>query len=238
MLLARPLARLLPRVREPAGPAEALPWRRLLPAAAAPAVLTPLLAWPLPGDFLSLLLADYLLLHFALYGLLTAAAARLAAGAGSRTRASSPPADRPALVIAAVGATAFAVAAIALPMDAFFTAYLPTGPRAPLLPLLLAGTLAWFLADEWLTRELAPRRGAWPLTKACFLLSIGIAIALDPERLFFLAILMPVMVAFFTVHGLFSRWCLRATGHFAVGGIACAVAFAWAMAATFPLVAR
>ena len=61
--------------------------------------------------------------------------------------------------------------------------------------------------------------------------------ALDFERLFFLAIIVPVIVLFFIVHGLFSGWAYRATGHPWVGGIANAFVFAWAIGVTFPLVA-
>ncbi|MGB5831828.1 MAG: alpha/beta fold hydrolase, partial [Thiohalocapsa sp.] len=70
VLLAWPLSRLLPRVAlEPLG--ANLRWRRLLPLAIAPALLTPLILWPLPSDFLPIVIGDYIALHFGLYGLLT-----------------------------------------------------------------------------------------------------------------------------------------------------------------------
>jgi hypothetical protein len=47
------------------------------PVVVVPALLTPLLLWTLPGQFLPILLGDYLLLHFALYGLLTLGGLRL-----------------------------------------------------------------------------------------------------------------------------------------------------------------
>jgi pimeloyl-ACP methyl ester carboxylesterase len=72
-VLARPLCELLPRVASrPLG--ASLPWRTLLPLAVAPAMLTPLILWRMPTDFLPILIGDYLALHFALYGLLTGAA--------------------------------------------------------------------------------------------------------------------------------------------------------------------
>jgi hypothetical protein len=46
-----------------------------------------------------------------------------------------------------------------------------------------------------------------------------------------------VIVLFFVVHGLFSRWSYRRTGHPLVAGLANAVAFAWALGVTFPLLA-
>ena len=74
--LARPLSGLLPVVA-PIALGMGLPWRRLLPVAVAPAVLTPLILWKLPTDFLPILLGDYLTVHFALYGVLTAWACAL-----------------------------------------------------------------------------------------------------------------------------------------------------------------
>jgi hypothetical protein len=80
-------------------------------------------------------------------------------------------------------------------------------------------------------------RGAYLATKIAFLLSLAIAVALDFERLFFLVIIIPVIVLFFLVYGLFSSWAYRRTGHPFVGGIANAVAFVWAISVTFPLLA-
>ena len=75
LLLAWPLAQWLPRVGDAV--ANSPPrlrwwrWKGQAPLALLPALLTPLLLWPLPSDFLPILLGDYLVLHFALYGLLT-----------------------------------------------------------------------------------------------------------------------------------------------------------------------
>jgi hypothetical protein len=51
-------------------------------------------------------------------------------------------------------------------------------------------------------------------------------------------IIAAVIVVYFLVYGLFSKWIYRATGHPAVGALANAVAFAWALAAVFPMLAR
>lgn len=71
LLLAWPLSKLLPQV-SPAPQGAGLPWRKLLPVTIAPAVLTPLILWKAPTEFLPILLGDYITVHFALYGLLTA----------------------------------------------------------------------------------------------------------------------------------------------------------------------
>ncbi len=62
-LLAWPLASLLPRVSEPPQGA-GLRWREFLPVAVAPAILTPLLLWKAPTNFLPTVVADYITVHF------------------------------------------------------------------------------------------------------------------------------------------------------------------------------
>jgi predicted alpha/beta-hydrolase family hydrolase len=232
-LAANPWGGAVPASREPPGPAlHPLGWRGFWPVAVLPAILTPLLLWQLPGGFLPILLGDYLLLHFALYGLLTAAGLWLA---GARR---PPLAEvRPlALAFAALAATLYAVFAIGVPLDRYVTSFAPVGARAVLLLAVLCGTLPYFLADEWLVRGASRARGAYPFTKLMFLLSIALAIALNPERLFFLAIVVPAILVAFVIYGLFSRWAFHSIGHPWAGACANAVAFAWLIAVTFPVV--
>jgi hypothetical protein len=124
-----------------------------------------------------------------------------------------------------------------LPLDRYVTSFVPTPTRVPLLLATLVGTLAYFLADEWTTRGAGAARGAYAMSKLAFVASLAIAVGLDFERLFFLVIIVPVIVLFFLVHGTFSAWCYRRTGHPFVAAIANAVAFAWAIGVTFPLLA-
>ncbi len=234
VLLARPLAGLLPTVADPAIGA-GLSWRRLWLAALLPAVLTPLLLRLVPTDFLPLLLGDYLVTHFALYGLLTWATLLLV----RRPAADDdlvPLVDHGRLALAALAVLLYAVLVVGLSIDRFVTVFLPIPERLPLVAAMLVGTLPYFLADEWLTRGRTAPRGAYPFTKLAFLLSLAFAIALDFERLFFLAMIVPVILAFFVVYGLFSAWAYRATGHPFTAGLANAVAFAIAIAVTFPMV--
>jgi hypothetical protein len=255
--LARPLAARLPRCvgpGEPPGGAGA-GWRRLWLVGGLPALLTPLLLRFVPTGFLPVVVADYLALHFLAYGLFTAGLlwwtggrpglAKMARRAGlSRTHGTGVEGTRPgphprAPAIAAGGAlmVLFFVVLVAWPLDRFFTAFFPVPARLPVLLAILVGTLPYFVADEWLTRGAQAQRGAYPFTKALFLASLVVAVALDFQGLFFLVLIVPVMLAFFVVHGLFSRWAYRATGSPLVAGLANAVAFAWAIAVTFPLYA-
>ncbi len=232
--LARPLARLLPRATIwPRG--AGLPWRRLLPAALGPAVLTPLILWRLPTDFLPVLLGDYLAAHLAVYGLLTGLCLWL-----FRHPAAAPgaPVSRPALALATLALSAYILVALGLPVDRFVTSFVPADGRLPLVLAVLAGTLPYALADEWLTRGPAAPRGGYAVTKLGLVVSLALAVALNPARLFFLAIIVPAVLVLLTVFGLVSGWAYRRVGHPLPGAVANALALAWAIAVTFPVVAR
>lgn len=114
----------------------------------------------------------------------------------------------------------------------------PAAQRLPLVIAMLAGTLPYFLADEWLTRGENAPRGAYALTKICFLVSLAIAVALNLEKLFFLIIIVPAILIFFVVYGVFSGWAYKRVRHPFAGAIANAISFAWAIAVTFPVLAR
>jgi hypothetical protein len=76
------------------------------------------------------------------------------------------------------------------------------------------------------------------LTKFCLLLSLAVAILLNPAKLFFLAIIVPAILLLFLAFGLISRWAYHATHHPWPGAIANAAVFAWGIAVTFPMVVR
>ena len=103
---------------------------------------------------------------------------------------------------------------------------------------IACGTLPYFIADEWLTRGAQTRPGAYTLTKFCFLLSLAIAVALNPMKLFFLIIIVPAILLLFLAFGLISSWSYRATHHPLPGALANAAVFAWAIAVTFPMIVR
>jgi pimeloyl-ACP methyl ester carboxylesterase len=247
VLLARPLGAALPRVSRPAVGA-GLPWRRLWLPLALPCVLTPVVLRGVPTHFLPVLVADYLAVHFALYGLLTALclgwAARAGGGlpTGTGLRAGGAaygwrPQAPAAFVVAVLSVLGFSFVAVVWPINAWFTSFVPGRGRVVLIGCMLVGTLLYFLSDEWLTRGPRAARGAYATSKLAFLVSLAVAVALDFERLFFLAIIVPVIVLFFWIYGLFSAWTYRATGHPWVAAIAHAVVFAWALGVTFPLLA-
>jgi dienelactone hydrolase len=224
LLLAWPLAQLLPRgTRDPAAPG----WRRVWPALLIPPVLTPLLLWRLPTDFMPLLLGDYLTVHFAVYGALTLLLLRL------RGVPLPLPARPRATLAAALAVAAYEILALGLPLDTYVDSFIPTGERLALAPVVLVGTLVWFAADAWATRG---ARLAYAASKLLLLASLLLAVALNPQRLFFLVIIVPVMLIFLAIYGLFGALAYRRTGEPLAGALGNAAALAWAIAATFPLV--
>lgn len=235
VLLVRQLASLLPRLVTPESGA-GLPWRRLWMPLVLPMIATPLLLRVVPTHFLPVLVADYLAIHFAVYGLLTALCLLLTRPVGPIP---SPGAvSVPRLAAASAAVVGYGVLALFWPIDLFVTTFFPGPQRIVLILVMLAGTIPYFLADEWMTRGKGAATGGYAVSKLAFVASLAIAVGLDLQRLFFLVIIIPVIVVFFLVYGLFSRWTRRSTGHPFVAGLANAVAFAWAIGVTFPLLSR
>ncbi|MBK5931573.1 alpha/beta hydrolase [Halochromatium salexigens] len=245
VLLAWPLSRLLPRISsEPLG--AGLAWRRLWPAALLPALLTPLILWPFPTDFLAIAIADYIALHFLVYaaltGLMLAVIRRRSRQVPSPAQAAGQPVGRSratpsysAFIIALLAVIAYQTLTIALPTDRYVAAFLPDRHRFATLLMLLVATLAWFIADEWLTRGRGAFIGGYALTKALFLLSLILAVVLNLEELFFLVIIIPAILILFVVFSLFSGWIYRRTGHPLVAALANALVLAVAITVSFPI---
>ncbi|HJL40318.1 MAG TPA: alpha/beta hydrolase [Myxococcales bacterium LLY-WYZ-16_1] len=235
-VLAWPLSRFLPRVcREPAG--ASLSWKAFVPAVAVPAIATPLLLMEFPPDFLSVLVGGYLAVHFGLYGILTFGclfwlARRYPEAAPYRRRVLVGP-----LAAASAAAVVYGAGSVGWAMDTFVTSFAVTSARLPLVFAMFLGTAAYFSADEWLTRGHPSPRGAQWVSRAAFLASLGLAVVLSFEDLFFLLIISFVILLYFGIYGLFGEWVYRATGHPAPGAVTNAVAFAWALAVVFPMLA-
>lgn len=226
----RPLAQLLPVLALPRV-GGGMGWRRFWLVAFVPAVVTPMVLRVLPTHFLPILVADYLALHFALYGALTFAMLRLA-----KPAVSAPVAVTSSdLAVAALGALVISFGGVVLAIDLFVTSIAPIPARFVLIAALLAGTLSYFLATEWAMRGPLAARGAALVVPIALLVSLALAVALDLKRLFFLAIIVPVIVPFLAVFGLFGHWIYARTGHPWVAAIAQAIAFAAAIGATFPM---
>ncbi len=248
VLLGRPLAAGLPRLAVPALGA-GLAWRKQWWPVGLPMVLTPLVLRVLPTHFLPVLVGDYLSVHFGVYGLLTLACLRWRAGqrlsgaeAATSRRVSLASTTRPIIVsgwlpgvLASLAAVTFTFMAVVWPVNSFFTNFVPGTTRVLLIAVMLPGTLLYVLADEWLTTGVGAARGAYAVTKLALVLSLALAVALDFQRLFFLVLILPMIVLFFLIFGLLSRWTYERTGNPLVGGVACALMLAWAIGVTFPI---
>jgi hypothetical protein len=175
-------------------------------------------------------------LHYAVYGLFTLLGWRWV-----RQREGAA-ADTPLVSLAALAGAALLVigydfVGIVWPLNAFVTSFVPGRERLLLIAAMLVGTSTYFLSDEWVTRGAYAARGAYPVSKLAFLLSLALAVSLDLEHLFFLIIIVPIIALFLLVYGSFSAWVYRRTGHPFVAALANAVAFAWAIGVTFPMLA-
>jgi len=227
------LISLLPGVPEQHLATIRLPGAKLAIVLAVPMLATPLLLHLVPTDFLPVLVADYLALHFLLYGVLSAGLVFVLTGTSFTTLLRSirhPNLGKNTLVLLLLSIP------LCMVIHWQIASFIPTPERLPLLFAVLLGTLSWFLADEWAMREQARWRYAYITSKVTFLLSLAIAVALDFEGLFFLLLIVPIMVPLFLVFGLLSRWSKRSTGSAIPAAFNNAIVFAWAIAATFPLV--
>jgi hypothetical protein len=220
--LAWPLAALLPDRRPAPAP---LSIRAYALALILPAVAAPLLATQVEVRLLPVLVADYLALHLAIQGLLQIL---LLYRAGVRL---GPP--RP-LALAALLLWGLGVFGLAL--DRYGANFWPIPERFAIIAALALGTVPYMMADAMATlatRASALRRLA---ARGALLGSLALAVALDFERLFFLAIIFPVILLYFLVFGSMGRWVGLRSGATPVG-LALGLILAWSLGVSFPLFA-
>ncbi|MFM7083868.1 MAG: alpha/beta hydrolase [Hyphomicrobium sp.] len=198
-----------------------------------PTLLTPLLLRFVPTHILPILVADYLSVHFFVYGSLMALCLIL-------TKKEKKITERTKISFRAFGGGVvllilFFLFAFILPLNTYFTSFIPVTSRLPIICILFVGTLLFFLSDEWLTHGKSAIKGAPIFSKIAFLLSLMIAVSFDFKRLFFLILIIPVIVLFFVLFGLVSRLSYKTTGHPAVAALSNAFALAWSIGVTFPM---
>ena len=228
--LLRAISEMLPQLARQAPPA-----RRALQLAGivgVAAFLTPVALAQAPTDFLPILLGDYLAVHFALYGAL------LWAGLWVTREPTAAEFAIPSPIVLGTGLAAgfVTILAFGLPLDAYVTSFLPTGIRVLLVPVEFIAVAATFTAEERLAHGEGAPRFAYVGCKLAFLASLALAIALSPQRLFFLIIITPVVGVLFILFGLINHWCWRRTRAPLVGAVASSLTLAWAISSTFPLV--
>lgn len=210
-------------------------------------------------QLLPILVGGPLALHFALYGLLTALGlclrwlitvrmwrpkpAQSSSGAAptpqvSHQRATTGIQAQHQHPIAVLALTLLVIGYVFLtfgvPAQLFLLNYFPPLRRVGIAFVVFVAMLPYFLADEYLTRGSGTPHGAYAITKICFILSLVLALILDPS-LFFLVIVAPLFILYFMVYGLFSRRVYQRTGVIMIGAVANAFIFAWIIGAIFPL---
>ncbi|MCC1491034.1 alpha/beta hydrolase [Cognatishimia sp. F0-27] len=220
--LSLPLARLMAPAR-PVRATDAMGWRRRAILLAVPMVATPLLAAPFDLHVLPVLVADYLALHLAIYGLLQGG---LLWRFGQRADWPHP--------LASLALLVWALATFGLALDRYGANFWPVGDRVWIILALALGALPFMLSDSIAA---AHARLGWRIVlRMAFLISLVAAILLDPEGLFFLAMIAPVIVLFWLTFGLMGRWVSARAGP-ATAGLALGLVLAWALGVSFPLFA-
>ena len=226
--LGWPLAGALRRFRADEPPIR-LPRNSFLAAILIPALATPLALWPLEVRFLPVLVADYLAVHFAVFGF--SALALLAVFGGLRKGGAWT-----ALAVSAPVAL-FGIALFGTTLDRYAASFVPVAGRIPVVLAIAVGAVPFMLADAVLTE--GGRAPLWRVVvvRGLALASLGLAVALDFEGLFFLIIILPIILLFFLMFGTVAGWVGRATWRPGAAGIGLGLFLAWALAVTFPMFA-
>ncbi|WP_029057275.1 alpha/beta hydrolase [Stappia stellulata] len=218
--LFKPLTMLLPQT---AGPPREISPRLFWAAVLVPAVTVPLVAVVSYVPFLPVLVADYLVIHLALYGLAQLALLHV-------WKAKALAVSLPAVFLLAI----WGIAVFGLAMDRYAASFMPNGERLAIIAALAVGTVPFMIADSFVTRA---GHGLWwhrIAARAAVLVSLGAAAALDPERLMFLFLILPVLVLFYLVQGLMGRWVAQRSGALSAG-LGLGLCLAWALGVSFPL---
>ncbi|NKX45138.1 alpha/beta fold hydrolase [Roseicyclus persicicus] len=220
VLLVLPAAHLLPRGEAPWHPPRGVFWALAL----GPAVATPLILSLFDTRFLPVLVADYLALHLALYGALVLGGAAWVGGLPRRAGWAW------GLALAAYGILVFGGI-----MDRHVGSFVPHPGRVPVMLAILPGAILAMIADALLLE--ATRAALWRriVARGAFLVSLGIAVALDFERLFFLIIILPVILLFYLGYGMMGRFLGKRTGSVLAMGLGLGIVLGWALGVTFPM---
>jgi dienelactone hydrolase len=223
VMLAWPLAGLLPRGERLA---PTLPLKAFFIAVLVPAVLTPLVLSRINTHFLPVLVADYLAVHLFVYGALSLG---LLFWSGVRI---GRVAWLSGLALAAYGIFVFGGA-----LDRYVASFMPIPERLPIIAAIAVGAVPYMLSDSLVTNDGQASFLRVLMARGAFLASLGLAVALDFQRLFFLVIIIPVIVLFFIVFGLMGLWVGRRTSSPVAVGIGLGLILAWSLGVTFPMYA-
>ena len=221
VLTFRPLVARLP-AGQPPPPASS---RRLLLAIGLPMLIAPALGVLLYRPFLPVLVADYLLLHFALF-----AAIQLAVLGRWPLRRGDV--SWPGLALLLV----WGLLLVGTAIDRYAASFMPNSQRLLIILALSLATVPFMLADSLVSGAGTGRWWQRVLPRLALLISLAIAALLRPEELGFVLLVFPVILLFFLVHGTLGRALAQRTGA-AASGIGLGLILAWALGVSFPFFA-
>jgi hypothetical protein len=190
-----------------------------------PAVVTPLVLSRIDTRFLSVLVADYLAVHLFVYG---AVSLGLLLWSGVRV---GRVAWLSGIALAAYGIVVFGGA-----LDRYVASFIPNLARLPIIAAIAVGAVPYMLSDSLSTDNGRASYLRVFIARGAFLGSLGAAVALDFERLFFLVIIIPVILLFFIIFGLMGGWVGRRTMSPAAVGLGLGLILAWSLGVTFPII--
>lgn len=220
VLLFRPLVSILPPHDDTC---IAISTERFWAAIVIPALVVPLIATQLRLQILPTLVADYLALHFILFGVIQLMIFRVWR------------LHRARLVFLPIAVLAFwGIGVFGFAMDRYAASFFPNVERLPIILALLLGAVPAMVADAYLTGSGRGRLWKRVAARLAFLASLVGAALLDPHRLQFLILILPVLLLFLLVHGQMGRWIARRCGP-EPAGIGLGLCLAWALGVTFPL---
>lgn len=217
VLIFRTIAQLLP-LRS--WPPVALTLRQYCITLIAPTLVTPFVAVPLNYGFLPVLVADYLVLHLFVFGALQLILLRF-------WRASAGPFSWIAFCGVLLWCALFGAA-----LNRYAANFWPTPGRFWIVLVMMIGAVVYMVSDTLLSARTTRLRRL--SLRASFLISLGIAVALDFDGLFFLIMIAPVLVLFYLIFGTMGRQAAIRSGPLSPG-LALGVVLAWALGVSFPL---
>ena len=218
--LGWPLAKSLP---EGAAPLP-IPTRTFWIATLFPALTTPLILAPFELQFLPVLVADYLAVHAAIYGILTLGILHVNQVRLGAARI------LPLAVILVWGLALFGGV-----LDRYVANFFPTGPRISIIAAIALGTIPALLAEAALTQVGNATFLRKTAARLSFLGSLAIATALDFERLFFLLLILPLIGLFYASFGVMGGWVGRRSGTVVTVGVGLGLCLGWALGVSFPM---
>ncbi|MFP7672015.1 alpha/beta hydrolase [Marivita sp. S0852] len=223
-ILAAPVARLIvPPTNLPCKPD--LPMWKFAAVLGVPMILAPGIAGIFDINVLPVLVADYLAVHLGLYGLITLLMLHLVTRGHGYGRFQTA---------AFLGLLVWGIGVFGLALDRYGANFFPVAERLPIIAALAMGAVPFMMADALVAWKASVWRRI--ASRVAIIVSLGIAVALDFEGLFFLIMIAPVIVLFFLVHGAMGRAFAKRAGPL-TGGLALGLILAWALGVSFPMFA-